>query len=345
MAGKFAVLYGSNIEYDHSHPNIVSNISKYSLNNKTDYIFNERTSDSIKLLHISFDMSSKMDINTFRQYVKNGSFHVMINELSLSVIPIILMIDLYEIKQHGNTFVVKFPEFIFDELHIVCMFHTSLSFKINNVDASDITNISFYVKNINCSTEIRKKLMCPHYNIYQHVTTHSFNKFPNSLDQTYEIIYNNCNYTKGFFLEDNISNIKSIKIMIGGYEYKYYDNIMMDLYCKKISDGLIYIPFNDEFNYDEISTTSYIGSINTSVIHNINLHVTYYNIFPDHIAKIHSLTLYHISYRAANVSISPNLDLKTKLNMIMFNLSKTTTQHDAIDKRNRYHGFNYIVDR
>lgn len=63
-----------------------------------------------------------------------------------------------------------------------------------------------------------------------------------------------------FFMLDNIENIKNVEIKVNGNSRFSYNKIELELFCKKITNNLIYIPLT-QFNYD---CDNYNSAINLS---------------------------------------------------------------------------------
>jgi len=63
-----------------------------------------------------------------------------------------------------------------------------------------------------------------------------------------------------FFMLDNIENIKNVELKVNGTSRFSYNKIELELFCKKITNNLIYIPLN-QFNYD---CDNYNSAINLS---------------------------------------------------------------------------------
>ena len=63
---------------------------------------------------------------------------------------------------------------------------------------------------------------------------------------------------------------------------------MIKTYYIKISDRLPYVPFNNNFSFDDKKFNSYDGSLNNNRIDRLNLKITF-SLIDDEFIKIHSL--------------------------------------------------------
>ena len=76
--------------------------------------------------------------------------------------------------------------------------------------------------------------------------------------------------SKGFFINCDVNNIRGFKLFVGYtlssgevkmYNYAFYDFAMLEHLCTRISDNILYIPFNKNVCYKNKSPSSYDGSI------------------------------------------------------------------------------------
>jgi hypothetical protein len=71
--------------------------------------------------------------------------------------------------------------------------------------------------------------------------------------------------TKGFFIEsDNINQLMNIQFYINGHIRMNFNRFLISNKCVKMSDAMIFLPFNDDIAFEERYNSSYAGSINLS---------------------------------------------------------------------------------
>lgn len=81
----------------------------------------------------------------------------------------------------------------------------------------------------------------------------------------YYINLSSCTYSIGLFIYCDTNDLLSIKLLIQNNPFINYDKILIDLYCDKISDNMIYVPFDlDKNNYTDFFTKKYTNGINFS---------------------------------------------------------------------------------
>ena len=69
---------------------------------------------------------------------------------------------------------------------------------------------------------------------------------------------------------------------------------MIELFCTVISNNLIYVPYNINCDYKDMTYSSYIGSVNHSQAESVNIHVQRQN--ADYDLNIYSIGLSHLNY-------------------------------------------------
>lgn len=95
--------------------------------------------------------------------------------------------------------------------------------------------------------------------------------------------------TKGFFMEcDNVDYITHIKFDIKNNVFIRFNPFLVKTKCVKISQHLLYVPFNSEYSYLDRNPKSFEGSINFSKLTSNNLEVKFNN--PIHRLSIYGLT-------------------------------------------------------
>jgi hypothetical protein len=70
--------------------------------------------------------------------------------------------------------------------------------------------------------------------------------------------------TKGFLIQGNIAELTSIKFYVNNILRFDYDPFLISTACAKVSDNLIYMPFNETTNFLDNNVNTFAGSINLS---------------------------------------------------------------------------------
>ena len=71
----------------------------------------------------------------------------------------------------------------------------------------------------------------------------------------------------------NIENIEEFKIVLNGYDREILDYSMIDTYCRKINDNMIFFSFDGLNNFENNSAESFVGGLNMSRIDNANIYL------------------------------------------------------------------------
>ena len=83
--------------------------------------------------------------------------------------------------------------------------------------------------------------------------------------------------TKGFLIQGNISELTAIKFYINNIVRFDYDPFLISTACTKISDNLIYMPFNEITNFLDKNITAFVGSINLSQLQSSSMSLYFSN--------------------------------------------------------------------
>jgi hypothetical protein len=81
-------------------------------------------------------------------------------------------------------------------------------------------------------------------------------------------------HTKGFFVEGYIDQLESFEVILDKIKISY-NKIDLELYCKKITSNLIYIPITEKINYTELTKESFFGTPDLGRMDNIEIIITF----------------------------------------------------------------------
>lgn len=84
--------------------------------------------------------------------------------------------------------------------------------------------------------------------------------------------------TKGFFFEGNINSIDQLILKLNGLDRFIYDEILLNLICKKINDNLFYLPFDININIEDCSFDAYNCSLNLGEFGTVVFNVKFKNV-------------------------------------------------------------------
>ena len=83
--------------------------------------------------------------------------------------------------------------------------------------------------------------------------------------------------TKGFLIQGNISELTAIKFYVNNIVRFDYDPFLISTECTKISNNLIYLPFNEITNFLDKNVTTFVGSINLSQLQSSSMSLHFSN--------------------------------------------------------------------
>lgn len=83
--------------------------------------------------------------------------------------------------------------------------------------------------------------------------------------------------TKGFLIQGNISDLTAIKFYVNNIVRFDYDAFLISTACIKLSDNLIYMPFNEITNFLDKNVNAFAGSINLSQLQSSSMSLQFLN--------------------------------------------------------------------
>ena len=149
-------------------------------------------------------------------------------------------------------------EIFFPQKELILLIHNHYSFEIETKDYS-ISNAILYYEVFNYEPQARLAL-CNNLRDYKCKNIKG-QKIKLNKEENIINLNNLYGLTNGFFfMLNNIENIKNIELKVNGNSNFSYNKIELELFCKKITNNLIYIPLTS-FNYD---CDNYNSAINLS---------------------------------------------------------------------------------
>lgn len=106
---------------------------------------------------------------------------------------------------------------------------------------------------------------------------------------------------KGYFFQGNINEIINLKMVLNGFEYFDYDQIMVNLVGTRISENLLFLPFSPSVNMKEITHQSYMTGINHSRIDTVECAIR--SAIPQTNFVIHALEYNELNYSNGMIGV------------------------------------------
>jgi hypothetical protein len=230
-------------------------------NNCFKLIINHNECDTLIPKYLVFNLNSDTNINNFINSIENSKFKMIINNVDLINHYLSLYTKLYPVDNViSNSFVVKIPfESLFDKLNIFeCMFH-NIEFQIENLNNENFASINLICTN---TFEFERRLdnttLYRQNFIYQDIDNNNDDRLLNSISLNFDFII------RGYFLECNVQKLSNLSISFNRSTLFNYNKTMINLFTKKINDKLLYIPLNNNFNYEDYNIDNFLGAINHS---------------------------------------------------------------------------------
>ena len=346
-------------------PNIATEIFAnimQKLNNNTYKINQQRYSDIILPEYLVFEFVDNISVDDFMDVViKDTSFRVEIGGHQIWNIPLYLCANLNKPKKIGNKKISLKLSFdmLISGIDVVALQLYEINYYLNNINYlqyNDLENISVVVKGTYIDTPIRQQIaQQPHETLIQQIQ-YKGEEIHTSL---YMVGLNFNNLTKGYFIEGNIDLITNFELLLNGHIRWKYDETLLSLYAKRISDNLIYIPFNtdnlDNYKLPAEDRTSYIGSLNSSRIDNTVMNFIFsenYHYQGGNQIKIYALSAEKFRYGYTNgggsglgtAMLSNGSDYININNNINNNIITTSTQIHEISSLDEWEIINKLIN-
>ena len=210
-------------------------------------------------------------IDSLKSVVSNTILIFKVNSTIILKIPLQLLWNLKMPKIIGHKLYLFLPfEIFFGDINMFQIVQNDITFRlVPNTDVEDscITNY-----NLLCKTFLAHNSVINYYrdfsdNIIQQISSVSVSVNLNDpLETSNEFRIRTTifsGFIKGFFIEtEQIDELYEIQFFINNFVRINYDMYLIQEKCVKISENMIYIPFNNECLYNSKSFISYIGSLN-----------------------------------------------------------------------------------
>ena len=184
-----------------------------------------------------------------------------------------LLHELTPAVKYGNKIYLSIPfKHFFDKIDMNILRYSNIDFCIE--DSHDIINYSHKFSLISKvyihEDTLRHHIANNEYNsrkFIQQIGSLSINVPHNSTVSKRSFHFHTSilfGQTKGFLIQGNISELTDIKFYVNNIVRFDYDPFLISTACTKVSDNLIYMPFNEITNFLDKNAISFVGSINLS---------------------------------------------------------------------------------
>jgi len=242
-------------------------------------------------------------------------------------LPLSLLYELKPAELHNNKIYIKIPfEAIFNKINVIGLHYSNVTISIQDfVEINNYANEFSLVTKVYIHDSVERNTMTGaeiRSFIQQigtlYVANHDFNHTNTNTNananngRTFQIRTDILNGpTKGFLIQCNIQDLTSIKFYINNLLRFDYDPFLILSACVKISENLLYFPFNDFPDFMERGSNTFAGSINLSRLENSTLclqfsrdqpKVVIHNIYFNYFRQSRGLGGLHVDYRPAFIA-------------------------------------------
>lgn len=285
--------FGMIMQLISSHdPNISqpNNVLNYSVGNK---IINFNTNNILTLSpdfdtycpqYIAINLYPNQNLHLFAsEYIYNVChlFNKMrlvlqVSDQTILQLPLSLLYELNPPELIDGKIYIKIPfDALFDKINVAALYHSTVTFSI--IDFYEISNyantFSLVTKVYMHDTNERNRIISTHSrNFIQQIGSLYISNVPPNDGRLYQIQTNILNGpTKGFLIQCCIQDLISIKFYINGLLRINYERFLILNACVKISENLIYMPFNEVQDFQNRNSNTFSGYINLSRLQNSTL--------------------------------------------------------------------------
>jgi hypothetical protein len=266
-----------------------------------------RNGDTFFYKYLAFEFQNNISENDFNNIIKNAYFELKIGGCTIikNKLSFFTLVDPIKIK--NNKVIITLPmDYFMNEIYLIKVQYNEITININDIENINlINNCALYGTYRFYDNPERQQIAQQEKDI---LIQNLQSKYIVLEDPVTEIKMRLCfnHICRGYFIEGPINNLSQIKLFVNAHERLHYDDLMVDLFCKKISDNLIYLPLDNNFNFTDFKEKSikdaYRQGLNQSRVDNLSIKLTF--IEPTNKAGVHSLTTNKLRYAAGIAGVA-----------------------------------------
>ena len=262
--------------------NKTTSICVYNITNNSNNFMIPRNCDLLEIDKLVLTFNEGINVNEILNQLKtnideNNKFILFTGGCNFVTIDLHLAVNLSEPTIHGNTLIINLcmSNYIEPLMLIASQYYEhEIKLKLSNNIHNNLTEKKIFVKKIYLDSQERRTLATKNHEIVFHQPHGSAYISEEPFVQFDEKIY--CDgVSRGFFIGGNVNRISNFRLKIYGHDLITYNQLLLQVYAKRIGENLIYIPFNpnilDPFN--DLTRNDFTGSINFSMIDNIRVQI------------------------------------------------------------------------
>ena len=250
---------------------------------------------------------------------------LQISEQTVLQLSLFLLSELNRVELHDGKLYIRVPfEAFFNKINMIEIPYSTVSFVL--LDAQEISNYSnsfslitkvymhdeyerSWISNNN-RNNINRNISSSSSSLVQQIGTLYVKVLLGSIERrSFQIQTNMLNgSTKGFLIQCSINELTSIKFYINNLLRFDYERYLIQNACIKLSDNLLYMPFNDQTDFLDKGINTFSGAINLSRLQNSILclqfsgdqsNIVIHNVYYNYLRQTSGLSGLSMDYRPA----------------------------------------------
>ena len=172
--------------------------------------------------------------------------------------------------------------YFLSEIKTIALSYHNIAVRLLNIEQEMlnlIQSVKITVKRTNVESSLRLKIFRENHNEnMQLISPMDFNSNEINGSSVFKTKHVPNRYVKGFFIHGDVNKLKQIKLkqiklFLLNQTIINYDSDLINLHCHKISEDLIYCPFNKKLKtaYNKNTIESFTGGVNFSKHVNVEL--------------------------------------------------------------------------
>lgn len=308
-----------------------SNLQLARRNNDSFSLIIPRTADIFLPDYFVFEMHNIDTIEEFKQTIKNTIFELVTDNYKVET-NLSFFEELEGVQKIDNKFIVKLPLYFTTKeiLHVACVNDTFI-IRLKSVNES-ITNVTLFLQNKLLPSNLSRNMRVnTHRRIHFQVASHQL--VPSNYSDKYLLPFEGL--TTGYFIQTKISAIKRLEVMFADLPFLDFDSVGIHMYCKKISDNLLYVPLTNDLNFRSSDPSRYLVALSQRRLTDIHVLIEFDETqeLPDSL-NVHCLCFRHLLYSNDTVTDTAGLVVEEKdldhTDLTVFNLPLYRQEDDDV---------------
>lgn len=263
----------------------------YKSNNITEKIIISRNADIVLPEYLELTLTNPdLSIGEIKRLIFDLNLKFYVGTLEITNFPLNLFANLNEpMVVDSKLYINLCFNMLFEDIKLLGLNYNEVSFKLNAIQGPSLLDLTEYFSDWGIVSKVTfldtgerrqlaslQELRIPIQEInYFDMAVNRNN--PSLTSDTFYFRIPSYGLSKGFFIEaDNINHISNIKIIVENDRLRFDLNKFLILTkCKKISDTILYFPFNDVKLFSDRTPQSYEAGMNLSRFNHVHMEIKF----------------------------------------------------------------------